>query len=159
MTVSVGDRIPEVTVQRMGVKGPEDVSTATLFGKRKVVVFALPGAFTPTCSNAHLPGFVAMADKIKEKGVDAILCLSVNDVFVMDAWGKQQNATEIEMIADGSAALALALGVELDLTDRGFGMRSDRFAMIVNDGVVEHFAREQPGKFEVSSAESILEKL
>jgi peroxiredoxin len=123
------------------------------------VLFALPGAFTPTCSAAHLPGFVANADKLKAKGVDEIVCLAVNDVFVMDAWGKAQNADEIHMVADGSADFAKAVGLELDLTARGMGVRSQRYAMIVDDGTVTALALDEAGKLDVSSAEAIMAKL
>lgn len=159
MTIQVGDRIPDTTLMRMGDNGPEPISTSEIFAGKKVVMFALPGAFTPTCSKAHLPGFVARADQLKDKGVDTIACLSVNDAFVMDAWGRSQNAEEILMLADGSATLTRALGLELDLTERGFGVRSDRYAMVVNDGVVTHLNREAPGKFEVSDADTILSLL
>ncbi|MBH62858.1 MAG: peroxiredoxin [Alphaproteobacteria bacterium] len=160
MAVNVGDSIPDVNLVTMGSSGPEQVSTEDLFKGKKVVAFALPGAFTPTCSAKHLPGFVANADAIKAKGVDSIICLSVNDVFVMDAWGKDQNVGDkVAMIADGSGALANALGLELDLTERGLGVRSRRYSMIVDDGVVSLLNLEDGGAFEVSSAEKILEQL
>jgi glutaredoxin/glutathione-dependent peroxiredoxin len=156
MTISIGDRIPNVVVNEMTSDGPAELSTEKLFGGKKVVVFALPGAFTPTCSASHLPGFVANADKIKAKGVDDIVCLSVNDAWVMDAWGKQQNADEIHMVADGSSNFTQVVGLELDRTQAGLGMRSQRYAMIVDDGVVTALNVEEPGKFEKSSAETIL---
>ena len=159
MSLKVGDRIPPVTLHHMTEKGPGEIKTDELFGGKKVVLLAVPGAFTPTCSAAHLPGFVVNADAIKAKGVDEIVCTSVNDVFVMDAWGKAQNAEAIHMVADGSGDFASALGLEFDLTERGLGVRSQRYAMIVNDGVVEVLNLDEPGKFEVSSAEAILEKL
>ena len=160
MAVTVGYSIPDVNLATMGGSGPEQVSTEDLFKGKKVVAFALPGAFTPTCSAKHLPGFVANADAIKAKGVDSIICLSVNDVFVMDAWGKDQNVGDkVAMIADGSGALANALGLELDLTERGLGVRSRRYSMIVDDGVVSLLNLEDGGAFEVSSAEKILEQL
>lgn len=159
MTVKVGDRIPEATLYTMGEDGPAPVSTRELFAGKKVVLFAVPGAFTPACSNAHLPGFVVNADRIKAKGVDTIACVAVNDVFVMDAWGKAQNADAILMLADGSAEFANALGLSFDLTARGLGVRSQRFAMIVNDGVIEALEVDEGGKLEVSSAERILERL
>ncbi len=160
MAVNVGDSIPDANLATMGGSGPEQVSTEDLFKGKKVVAFALPGAFTPTCSAKHLPGFVANADAIKAKGVDSIICLSVNDVFVMDAWGKDQNVGDkVAMIADGSGALANALGLELDLTERGLGVRSRRYSMIVDDGVVSLLNLEDGGAFEVSSAEKILEQL
>lgn len=156
MTISIGDRIPNVVVNEMTGNGPAELSTEKLFGGKKVVLFALPGAFTPTCSASHLPGFVANADKIKSKGVDDIVCLSVNDAWVMDAWGKQQNADEIHMVADGSSNFTQAVGLELDRTKAGLGMRSQRYAMIVEDGVVTALNVEEGGKFEKSSAETIL---
>ena len=160
MTISVGDRIPSVELATMGKGGPENITTDEIFNGKKVVVFALPGAFTPTCSAAHLPGYVVHHDAIKEKGVDTIACLSVNDAFVMDAWGKAQNVEDnILMLADGSGSLTEALGMTLDLTARHLGVRSDRYAMIVEDGTVTHIAHEDPGKFEVSGAEQILELL
>ncbi len=159
MSIKVGEKIPSATLAKMGENGPEDISTDEIFNGKKVVLFALPGAFTPTCSASHLPSYVINADKLKAKGVDTIACLSVNDAFVMDAWGKTQNADEILMLADGSAEFTKAVGLELDLTERGFGVRSDRYAMIVDDGVVTHLNREAPGKYEVSGAETILDLL
>ena len=160
MTIKVGDRIPDVEVQRMGADGVETLHSSELFAGKKVVLFALPGAFTPTCSAAHLPGFVVHADALREKGVDSIICLSVNDAFVMDAWGKQHNTEDlVMMIADGSARFTRAVGLELDREAAGMGLRSQRYAMVVNDGVVEQLHVEEPAKFEVSSAESILANL
>ncbi len=160
MAVNVGDSVPDVTLTVMGGSGPEQVSTGDLFKGKKVVAFALPGAFTPTCSAKHLPGFVASADAIKAKGVDSIMCLSVNDIFVMDAWGKDQNVGEnVTMVADGGGAFAKALGLELDLTERGLGVRSQRYSMIVDDGGVSALNVDAGGAFEVSSAEKILEQL
>lgn len=160
MTIKVGDRIPDATLYHMTENGPAPISTNDVFKGRKVVLFALPGAYTPTCSAKHLPGFVAKADAIKAKGVDTIACLSVNDAFVMGAWGKDQNAADkVLMLADGSGELTKALGLELDLTTRGMGVRSDRYAMIVEDGVVKTLNREAPGAFEVSSAEKVLQAL
>ncbi|MCL4151260.1 UNVERIFIED_CONTAM: hypothetical protein GTU68_053995 [Idotea baltica] len=143
----------------MGEKGPAEISSDELFNGKKVVMFAVPGAFTPTCSETHLPGFIVSVDDIKAKGVDTVACVAVNDVFVMGAWAATQNAEHIMMLADGSADYVTALGLTLDLTARGLGMRADRFAMIVDDGVVTHLAREEPGKMDVSSAESILKAL
>ena len=160
MAIGVGDSVPQVALAVMGESGPEQVSTNDLFKGKKVVAFALPGAFTPTCSAKHLPGFVANADAIKAKGVDSIMCLSVNDVFVMDAWGKDQDVGDsVAMVADGSGALANALGLELDLTERGLGVRSQRYSMIVDDGVVSALNVDEGGAFEVSSAEKILGQL
>jgi peroxiredoxin len=143
----------------MGEKGPQPITTKDIFAGKKVVLFALPGAFTPTCSAAHLPGFVVNADKIKAKGVHTIACLSVNDAFVMGAWGKDRNAEQILMLADGNAAFTKAVGLELDASGFGMGTRSQRYAMIVQDGVVRELAVEAPMKFEVSGAEAILAKL
>ncbi|HSS63087.1 MAG TPA: peroxiredoxin, partial [Gammaproteobacteria bacterium] len=154
-----GEKVPSVTLAHMTPDGPKPITTDDLFKGKKVVLFALPGAFTPTCSASHLPGFVVNADKIKAKGVDEVVCLSVNDAFVMDAWGKMQNAEEIHMVADGNADFARAVGLELDLTARGMGVRLQRFAMIVEDGVVKRINIEAPGKFEVSSAEKMMELL
>ncbi len=159
MPLKVGDRIPSSTLTHMTADGPKPVKTDELFAGKKVVLFGLPGAFTPTCSASHLPGFVVNADKIKAKGVDEIVCLSVNDAFVMDAWGKTQNAEELHMVGDGNADFAKAIGLQLDLTARGMGVRVQRFAMIVEDGVVKHINVEAPGKFEVSSAEKMMELL
>jgi peroxiredoxin len=160
MSISSGDKLPEVGLTHMTADGPKPVSTAELFSGKKVVLFAVPGAFTPTCSAAHLPGFVALADKLKARGVDDIVCLSVNDAFVMDAWGKAQNAEEIHMVADGVAAFTKAVGLDLDLTERGLGVRSKRYAMIVEDGTVTDLAVEDaPPSLEVSSAEAVLAKL
>lgn len=159
MTISIGDKIPLVTLKVMGENGPEDITTSEIFDNKKVVLFALPGAFTPTCSSTHLPGYVANADKIKAKGVDSIVCLSVNDAFVMGAWGKAQNADEIIMLADGVAELTKAMGLEIDLIPRGLGIRSRRYAMIVDDGVVTVLKLEEGTKLEHSSAEVILNAL
>ena len=160
MAIKVGDKIPEVTLAHMTKDGPAPISTSDIFKGKKVVLFALPGAFTPTCSAKHLPGFTEKADQIKAKGVDAIACLSVNDPFVMGAWGKDQSVGDkVLMLADGSAELTKAMGLELDLTPRGFGVRSDRYAMIVEDGEVKVLNREEPGAFEVSSADAILKVL
>lgn len=159
MPIKAGDKIPSVTLTHMTPDGPKPITTDELFKGKKVVLFALPGAFTPTCSASHLPGFVVNADKIKAKGVDEVVCLSVNDAFVMDAWGKTQNAEELHMVGDGNADFAKAVGLQLDLTARGMGVRLQRFAMIVEDGVVKQINVEEPGKFEVSSAENMMELL
>lgn len=158
MPIQVGDSIPSTTLHEMTEKGPAPVNTDELFSGKKVVLFALPGAFTPTCSEAHLPGFVVHADTIKSKGVDEIVCLSVNDAFVMGAWGKSQNADHIRMLADGSADFTEAVDLVLDLTGNGMGVRSQRYAMIVNDGTVEWIGVEEGG-FEKSSAEAVLAAL
>jgi glutaredoxin/glutathione-dependent peroxiredoxin len=160
MTIKVGDKIPSVVLQQKTADGVQPVKTDDLFKGKKVVLFAVPGAFTPTCSAKHLPGFVQNADKLKQKGVDAIACVAVNDAFVMEAWGKSQNTdTKVMMLADGSAHFAKALGLDLDLMDKGLGMRSQRYAMVVNDGKVEKLFVEAPGKFEVSSAENVLSQI
>jgi peroxiredoxin (alkyl hydroperoxide reductase subunit C) len=160
MAIKVGDKIPSVKLHHMTQNGPAEISTDEIFAGKKVVLFALPGAFTPTCSAKHLPGFVQQAEAIKAKGVDTIACLSVNDAFVMGAWGKDQGAGDkVLMLADGSADLTRALGLELDLAGRGFGLRSQRYAMVVEDGVVTALNVEQGGEFKVSSAESVLNAL
>lgn len=156
MTISVGDPIPEVGLTVMIDGKPSPQSRDALFGGKKVVLFAVPGAFTPTCSMAHLPGFVVKADEILGKGVDSIICLSVNDVFVMDAWGKDKNADALVMAADGNGDFTKAVGLELDASGFGMGVRSQRYAMVVDDGVVSALHVEAPGKFEVSSAEAVL---
>jgi len=159
MTVSVGDKVPSGTLAFLGENGPEAINTDDLFNGKKVVLFAVPGAFTPTCSEAHLPGFVANHDKIVAKGVDQVVCVSVNDPFVMGAWGKAQNAEELLMAADGSATWTQALGLQLDLVERGLGIRSKRYSMIVDDGVITHLNVDEGPGMEVSSAEKILETL
>ena len=160
MTIAVGDKIPAATLSYMTADGPKNVSTDELFAGKKVVLFALPGAFTPTCSERHLPGYVEAADELFGKGVDRIICLSVNDAFVMGAWGDQQNVGDkIMMIADGSAEFTRAIGLDLDLTVRGMGIRSQRYAMLVDDGTVTLLNVEAPAKFEVSDAQTILNSL
>lgn len=160
MPISVGDKIPSGSLTKMGPDGPQPVSTDELFGGKKVVLFAVPGAFTPTCSAKHLPGFVEKVDEIKAKGVDTVACVAVNDVFVMNAWGKDQNADgKVEMLADGSAAFAKSLDTVLDLTERGLGVRSSRYSMIVEDGVVKQANLEEGGGFEISDANTILGQL
>jgi len=156
--IAINDKIPTITVQTMGDKGPQAVNTDDLFNNRKVVLFAVPGAFTPTCSATHLPGFVVHADTIKSKGVDEIICTSVNDVFVMDAWGKSANAEHITMLADGNGELAQALGLTMDASGFKMGTRSKRYVMVVEDGKVTHLAVDEKG-LEVSSAEAVLKVL
>lgn len=158
MTIQVGDKIPEGMFTVMGAEGPTGVSTADLFSGKKVVLFAVPGAFTPTCSAAHLPGFVVHVDDIKAKGVDTVACMSVNDVFVMDAWGKSANAEHLMMLADGNTTFTEALGLVLDGSGFGMGTRSQRFAMIVDDGAVS-LLNVDAGALEASSAEAILAAL
>lgn len=159
MTIKVGDKIPTVKLNVMSDTGPSAVSTDEFFGGKKVVLFSVPGAFTPTCSAKHLPGFVNHADEILAKGVDAIACVSVNDVFVMNAWGKSANADKLHMLADGNGEFAKALGLELDASGFGMGQRSQRFALVADDGVVTELFVEAPGEFRVSSAEHVLASL
>jgi peroxiredoxin len=167
MTIKVGDRLPAGTLQEFfeveknGCSiGPNPVSIEDLTRGKKVVLFGLPGAFTPTCSAKHVPGYVANYDKLKAKGVDTIACMSVNDAFVMGAWARDQKAKgKIRFMADGSADYTKKLGLELDLNARGMGMRCQRFSMLVDDGVVKALNVEAPGKFEVSNAETMLQQL
>ena len=160
MTIKVGDQIPSMKLMMGTPEGPKETSTDEVFKGKKVVLFAVPGAFTPTCSVKHLPSFVQNADALKAKGVDTIACIAVNDAFVMAAWGKEQGVDgKITMLADGSAAFTKAIGLELDLIGRGMGTRSQRYALIAQDGKVTHLAVEAPGGFEVSKAESILAHL
>ena len=160
MTIKVGDTIPSMKLMVATPEGPKETSTDDIFKGKKVVLFAVPGAFTPTCSAKHLPGFVQNADAIKAKGVDTIACISVNDAFVMGALGKDQGTGEkVTMLADGSANFAKALGLELDITARGMGVRSQRYALVAEDGKVTHLGVEAPGGFEVSKAEAILAAL
>ncbi len=160
MTIKVGDKIPSVTLKHMEESGAKEVSTDELFKGKKVLLFAVPGAFTPACSNQHLPGYIQNAEQIKAKGVDTIACISVNDVFVMDAWGKNQNAGDkVLMLADGDGEFAKAAGLELDLTGKGLGMRSQRYAMVIEDGTVKELELEDGGKLEISTAEKLLAKL
>lgn len=156
MAISVGDTIPDATLRKLD-NGIQEVSTKALFAGRKVVLFSVPGAFTPTCSEQHLPGFVAKAAEIKGKGVDEIVCIAVNDPFVMDAWGKSLNVGDaVTLLSDGNGEFTNALGLTFDLNGLGFGNRGHRFALVAEDGVVKHIAVEEPGAYEVSSAEAIL---
>ena len=156
MAIQVGETLPSVNLYQMTTQGPQAISTDKLCADRKVVIFALPGAFTPTCSASHLPGFVVKSDELKQHGVSDIICLSVNDAWVMNAWGMQQNADNILMLGDGSGEFTDAIDMTLDLTDKGMGVRSRRYAMIVNNGVVEWIGLDEPGKFEHSSVEAVL---
>ncbi len=156
MTIKVGDSIPSMKLMHGTADGPKEISTDDIFKGKKVVLFSVPGAFTPTCSAKHLPGFVNNAAAFKAKGVDSVVCMSVNDAFVMGAWGKAGNSGDIIMLADGSANFAKALGLELDLNGRGMGMRAQRFAFVAQDGKVTHLAVEPAGQFGVSSAEEVL---
>jgi peroxiredoxin len=160
MAIKIGDKIPAVQLKTMAGDGMQNLSTDEIFKGKKVVLFALPGAFTPTCSAKHLPGFVQHAEKIKAKGIDTIACLSVNDAFVMDAWGKAQNTGEkILMLADGNGDFSKAVGLTMDGTGYGMGLRASRYAMLVDDGTVKVLNIEAPGAFEVSSAESMMKAL
>ena len=160
MTIKVGDKLPEATFMTMGADGPTPVTTSDVFSGKRVALFAVPGAFTPTCSAKHLPGFKDNADAFKAKGVDAIACTSVNDVFVMGAWGKDQGVSnEMQMLADGNGDFAKDIGLELDASGFGMGARSQRYAMVVNDGVVESLHVEDGGEFKVSSAEYLLDHI
>ncbi len=160
MTIKVGDKIPSVSLKTMDKDGMQTLSTDDIFKGKKVVLFALPGAFTPTCSAKHLPGFVSNAEAIRQKGVDTIACLSVNDAFVMDAWGKAQNAGDkVLMLADGNADFSKAVGLTMDGTGYGMGLRASRYAMVVDNGVVKTLNVEAPGAFEVSSAEAIMKAI
>ena len=159
MAIQEGQKLPEATLHMMQEGRPAAVSTDDLFAGKKVVLFAVPGAFTPTCSQAHLPGYVVNADAIKAKGADSIICLSVNDAFVMGAWGDNANAEALQMVGDGNGDFTKALGLEMDGSGFGLGTRSQRYAMVVDDGTVTKLAVEDPGKLEVSAAEAILEAL
>ena len=160
MTIKVGDSIPSAKLMQATAEGPKEITTEELFGGKTVVLFGVPGAFTPTCSAKHLPGYVQNYDALKAKGADVVACMAVNDAFVMGAWGKDQGVGDkVVMLADGSAAFTKALGLELDLTARGLGVRSQRFALVAKNGKVTHVAVEAPGAFEVSKAETVLAAL
>ena len=160
MTISVGDRIPSATLLKATAEGPQPVETDELFAGRKVALFAVPGAFTPTCSARHLPGFVDKADELKGKGVDEIVCVSVNDAFVLQAWARDSGAEDkVTMLADGNGDFSKALGLTMDASKFGMGTRAQRFSAIVEDGVVRQLNVEEPGAFSVSSAEFMLGQL
>lgn len=160
MSISAGDKAPSVTFKTMGEGGPQNLSSEDLFAGKKVVLFAVPGAFTPTCSAKHLPGFVAKANEIKAKGVDTIACVSVNDAFVMGAWGANQKVGDaVQMVADGNGEFAKACGLTMDGSGFGLGTRMQRCAMIVDNGKVSKVFVEEPGQFEVSTAENVLANL
>ena len=159
MTITAGTTVPSFDIHTKTKEGLDTINTAKYCAGRKVVLFCVPGAFTPTCSMAHLPGYVVNADAIKAKGVDSIVCLAVNDAFVMDAWGQAKNAEHLMMVGDGNGALTGAMGLEMDGSGFGMGSRSQRYAMIVEDGTIKKLAVEAPGKLEVSAAEAILESL
>ncbi len=160
MTISVGDNLPEATLVEMTEDGPAPRTTAEIFSGRKVAVFSVPGAFTPTCSAQHLPGYIEQADAIKAAGIDEIICMAVNDAFVMGAWGAAQNANgKVTMLADGNGDFVKALGLEMDGTAYGMGLRGQRFSMVVDDGKVTVLNVEGPGEFHVSSADHMLGQL
>ena len=159
MTIKVGDRLPKTTFVKATDNGPEQVDSDEFFKGRKVALFSVPGAFTPTCSAKHLPGFVDKAAALKEKGVDEIACTAVNDAFVLGAWRQANHADAVTMLADGNGEFAKAAGLEMDGSKFGMGTRGQRFSMVVNDGVVEQLNVEAPGEFKVSSAEHMLEQL
>ncbi|HML11635.1 MAG TPA: peroxiredoxin [Stellaceae bacterium] len=160
MAIQVGDKVPAVNLRVLTAEGPKEVTSDELFGGKKVAFFAVPGAFTPTCSQRHLPGYVDKAAQLKAKGVDTIACVSVNDAFVMGAWGKDQKAEgKVMMLADGSGDFTRAVGLELDATRNGLGKRSQRYSMLVDNGVVKALHVEAPGKFEVSDADTMLKDL
>ncbi len=160
MTIKAGDKLPEGSFMHMTKDGPQKITTEQLFGGKTVVLFSVPGAFTPTCDAKHLPGFVELAEQLKAKGVDTIACTAVNDVFVMNAWGKDQSVGDkIVMLADGSGDFAKAIGLDADFSGYGMGTRSQRYAMVVDNGTVKALQVEAPGAFEVSSAEAVLKAL
>ena len=160
MSITVGSRIPEATFTRMGPEGPAPITTREVFGGKKVVLFSVPGAFTPTCSKKHLPGYIKEADAIKAKGIDEIVCVAVNDAMVLAAWGCEHGATEkIRMLSDGLCEFTRALGLEQDLSERGLGVRSKRYTMLIADGKVADLHVEPPGAYGVSSGEAVLERL
>jgi glutaredoxin/glutathione-dependent peroxiredoxin len=160
MSIKVGDKLPEANFVKATREGPEPVSAADFFKGRRVALFAVPGAFTPTCSARHLPGYVERGEELKAKGIDEIACTSVNDAFVMGAWSRSSEAGDyVTMLADGNGDFARATGLEMDGSAYGMGTRSQRYAMIVNDGVVEQLHVEEPGEFKVSSAEHLIEQL
>ncbi len=160
MAIKAGDRMPAGVLKTMSAEGPKDLTSEELFKGKKVVLFSVPGAFTPTCDAKHLPGFVQLADQIRAKGVDTIACMAVNDVFVMNAWGKASGvADKVLMLADGNGDYAKALGLELDARGFGLGLRGQRFALVIDDGVVKYANIEAPGQFKVSAAEHVLSQL
>ena len=160
MTIGIGERLPAGALMEMTASGPQAVSIEALTSGKRVVLFGLPGAFTPTCSARHVPGYLALADKLKARRVDEIVCLSVNDVYVMGAWAKdQQTEGKIRMLADGSAKFTRAIGLEQDLSERDMGLRCKRFSMLIDNGAIKALNIEEPGKFEVSDAETMLYQL
>jgi peroxiredoxin len=159
LTIRIGDSLPSAILSQMSEDGPQPVPATQYFAGRKVVLFSVPGAFTPTCSAYHLPGFIEHVEAFASKGIDRIACMSVNDVFVMHAWGESANANGVDMLADGNGEFSRALGLEMDGTAFGMGLRSQRFALVADNGIVTHLMIEAPGEFRVSSAESVLAAL
>jgi peroxiredoxin len=159
MTIEVGDKLPDVKLVKATDQGPEAVQSADYFKGKRVALFSVPGAFTPTCSAKHLPGYVDQADALKAKGIDEIACTAVNDPFVMGAWNKAAGSQDISMLADGNGDFAEAIGLTMDGSAFGLGKRGQRFSMVINDGVVEQLHVEAPGEFKVSSAEYLIESL
>lgn len=159
MAINVGDRLPDVPLTVATPDGPEQTTTTDFFGGRRVALFAVPGAYTPTCSARHLPSYVEKASELKGKGIDEIACISVNDAFVMSAWNKSDGSQDITMLADGNGAFSEAVGLSMDASKFGMGTRSQRYSMLVNDGVVEQLNVEAPGEYRASSAETLLEQL
>lgn len=159
MTISVGEKLPDVTLVKATAEGPDKVQSSDYFAGKKVALFSVPGAFTPTCSAKHLPGFVEKAGELKAKGIDEIACTAVNDAFVMGAWNQRDGSADVTMLADGNGDFAEALGLTMDGSGFGLGKRGSRWSMVVNDGVVEQLNVEAPGEFNVSTAEYMLEQL
>jgi peroxiredoxin len=159
MAINVGDKLPDVPLTVATPDGPEQTTTTDFFGGRRVALFAVPGAYTPTCSARHLPSYVEKASELKGKGVEEIACISVNDAFVMSAWNKSDGSQDITMLADGNGAFSEAVGLTMDASKFGMGTRSQRYSMLVNDGVVEQLNVEAPGEYRASSAETLLEQL
>ena len=159
MTIAVGEKLPDVKLVKATENGPEAVQSADYFKGKRVALFSVPGAFTPTCSAKHLPGYVEKAAELKAKGIDEIACTAVNDPFVMGAWGKASGSSDVAMLADGNGDFAKAVGLTMDASGFGLGQRGQRFSMVVNDGVVEQLHVEAPGEFKVSSAEHMIENL
>jgi glutaredoxin/glutathione-dependent peroxiredoxin len=159
MTIAIGDKLPDVKLMKAGEAGPEAVQTSDFFKGKRVALFSVPGAFTPTCSAKHLPGYVENAARLKAKGIDEIACTAVNDAFVMGAWNRADGSADITMLGDGNGDFAQAVGLPMDGSGFGMGQRGQRFSMVVNDGAVEQLFVEAPGEFKVSSAEHMLEQL
>ena len=159
MTINIGDRLPDVPLTLAATEGPQQTSSSDYFAGKRVALFAVPGAFTPTCSARHLPSYVEKAADLKGKGIDEIACISVNDPFVMSAWGERDGSQDITMIADGNGQFADAVGLAMDGSKFGMGKRSQRYSMLINDGVVEQLNVEAPGEYKASSAETLLEQI